>query len=462
MQRAGDVRRRDRDRVVLGRGALGLRVEAAGFEPAGEDARFALVRVIACAVLEAHRAGSLGRDGNRYARGQRAREVRGRPRCPPGRTRGNARNPADRRDSNRRARGSRPARGRRRSRPGRRCARSDAGRTARGSRAGRVGGRSRRSRSGPLASACRGRPRPRRRCGGAGRPGAGSACARASRISTRQRVRTSRTRGRLTHASCPFGRSGRSTRSQSPRVCRTSSPTGPPVQRPSGSSMWGEPCAAGRPGGGAGDEARDPGGGAGGRGDAAARRRAAGGARAASAVRSRAAAPARTYPVTPPPAPRAGRTADRGGVVAGAAVAARHRRDVRDHPSGGAGDPNGHIPLALPGEHRDDGAWAAPAIDDRHRRANDRELLGEDVADDDVLRGPSPEVRDPDPEARRLTRVFGDALNRPSGRRHDLLADPHVALGALDDDRARVLVRIEWLARLVGVRGRRRRHDRRR
>ncbi len=66
VQRAGDVRRRDRDRVVLGRGAGGLRVEAAGFEPAREDARLALAGVIACAVLERHRARSLGRDGDRH------------------------------------------------------------------------------------------------------------------------------------------------------------------------------------------------------------------------------------------------------------------------------------------------------------------------------------------------------------------------------------------------------------
>ena len=57
VQRAGDVRRRDRDRVVLGRGARGLRVEAAGLEPAREDARLALVRVVAGAVLERHRRG---------------------------------------------------------------------------------------------------------------------------------------------------------------------------------------------------------------------------------------------------------------------------------------------------------------------------------------------------------------------------------------------------------------------
>ena len=52
VQRAGDVRRRDRDRVVLGRRALGLRVEAPGVQPAREDARLALARVVARAVLE--------------------------------------------------------------------------------------------------------------------------------------------------------------------------------------------------------------------------------------------------------------------------------------------------------------------------------------------------------------------------------------------------------------------------
>ncbi len=63
VQRAGDVRRRDRDRVVLRRRALGLGVEATGFEPAREDARLALTGVVACSVLEAHRAGSLRRPG---------------------------------------------------------------------------------------------------------------------------------------------------------------------------------------------------------------------------------------------------------------------------------------------------------------------------------------------------------------------------------------------------------------
>ncbi len=69
VQRAGDVRRRDRDRVVLRRRARGLGVEAPGVEPAREDARLALVGVVACAVLERHRAGSLGR--RRLGRGPR-------------------------------------------------------------------------------------------------------------------------------------------------------------------------------------------------------------------------------------------------------------------------------------------------------------------------------------------------------------------------------------------------------
>src|SRR5262249_34214885 len=58
--------RRDRDRVVLGRGARGLRGEATGFEPAREDPRLGLARVVAGSVLQRmpHRAGSLG-DGAR-------------------------------------------------------------------------------------------------------------------------------------------------------------------------------------------------------------------------------------------------------------------------------------------------------------------------------------------------------------------------------------------------------------
>src|SRR5262249_38337870 len=62
VQRAGDVRRRDRDRVVLRGGPGRFRVEATGFEPAREDPRLRLPRVVAGSVLQRmpHRAGSVG------------------------------------------------------------------------------------------------------------------------------------------------------------------------------------------------------------------------------------------------------------------------------------------------------------------------------------------------------------------------------------------------------------------
>ena len=52
VQRARDVRRRDRDRVVLGRRALRLRVEITRLEPPREHARLDLLRVVAGALLE--------------------------------------------------------------------------------------------------------------------------------------------------------------------------------------------------------------------------------------------------------------------------------------------------------------------------------------------------------------------------------------------------------------------------
>jgi hypothetical protein len=52
VQRAGDVRRRDRDRVVVGRGALRLGVEIAGLQPPREHARLDLLRVIAGALFD--------------------------------------------------------------------------------------------------------------------------------------------------------------------------------------------------------------------------------------------------------------------------------------------------------------------------------------------------------------------------------------------------------------------------
>ena len=58
VQRAGHVRRRDRDREVLGRRALRRRVEQAGLEPAREDARLGLGGLPAGAVLQVcHRPG---------------------------------------------------------------------------------------------------------------------------------------------------------------------------------------------------------------------------------------------------------------------------------------------------------------------------------------------------------------------------------------------------------------------
>ena len=61
VQRAGHVRRRDRDREVLLRRALRLGVEQARLEPALEDRRLGLRGLPARAFEVAHRAGSLGR-----------------------------------------------------------------------------------------------------------------------------------------------------------------------------------------------------------------------------------------------------------------------------------------------------------------------------------------------------------------------------------------------------------------
>ena len=106
VQRAGDVRRRDRDRVVLGRRALGLGVEATGLEPAREDARLALAGVVARAVLERPSGGEsrtpVTRDARdaraasrrtRAARQQPGRRATGRADC--GRARPRRRRPRD-------------------------------------------------------------------------------------------------------------------------------------------------------------------------------------------------------------------------------------------------------------------------------------------------------------------------------------------------------------------------------
>ena len=111
VQRAGDVRRRDRDRVVLGRRSLRFRVEPAGVQPAGEDAFFALTRVIARAILEPHSAVESRRPRSPAPRRRGVGRGTGPRRCPPGYTRGTAPSRADRRGFRPRGRGSRPVPG---------------------------------------------------------------------------------------------------------------------------------------------------------------------------------------------------------------------------------------------------------------------------------------------------------------------------------------------------------------